>query len=67
MFSLAATGPEGYILISDERQLPARRQSRTCGVVLASGHESADHQLVDAHLFLRSLDGESAVQAFAQT
>ena len=43
------------------------RQSRTCGVVLASGRESADHQLVDAHLFLCSFDGESAVQAFAQT
>ena len=41
------------------------RQSRTCDVVLASGRESADHQLVDAHLFLCSFDGESAVQAFA--
>jgi hypothetical protein len=34
---------------------------------LARGRESADHQLVEAHLFLRSFDGESAVQAFAQT
>jgi hypothetical protein len=41
------------------------RQSRTCGVVLASGRESADHQRVDTHLFLLSFDGESAVQAFA--
>lgn len=46
-------------------KVPAARQKRACGVVLASGRESADHQLVDAHLFLCSFDGESAVQAFA--
>ena len=46
---------------------PREMQKRTFGVVLASGRESADHQLVDAHLFLCSFDGESAVQAFAQT
>ena len=33
-------------------------------MVLAGGRESADHQLVDAHVFLCSFDGESAVQAF---
>ena len=44
-----------------------QRLLRTGGVVLAGGRESADHQLVDAHLFLCSFDGESAVQAFAQT
>ena len=46
---------------------PREMQKRTFGVVLASGRESADHQLVDAHLFFCSFDGESAVQAFAQT
>jgi hypothetical protein len=47
----------------------ARRgyQRRTCGVVLARGHKSADDQLVDAHPFLCGFDGESAVQTFAQT
>jgi len=35
-------------------------------VVLASGGESADHQLVDAHLFLCSFDGESSVQVYAR-
>jgi hypothetical protein len=35
--------------------------------VLARGRESADHQLVDAHLFLCRFDGESAVQAFAHS
>ena len=46
---------------------PFARRLRTCGVLLAGGHDSADHQLVDAHVFLCGFDGESAVQAFAET